>query len=81
MLGGVEILELIVGMIDVCGCFFEVFVAIVDVWTGAKTVKHVRDRKDGAAPASAGLITLVVFAVLVTVLVAVKWVTIYRRGS
>lgn len=42
-----EVLELIFGLIQACGCFLELGAAFANAFAGAQTARYVKARRDG----------------------------------
>ena len=70
-----EFLELLLASPEFCGCMIEVGAVLIDVWAGVAGYRYVKSRRMDVQPRYTGwTLTLVLFAVLVTVVVAARWI-------
>ena len=79
-----EIIELLFGSAQACGCLFDVLTVLIDIWAGTSSYRFVKSRgkKPNDRPQDAKvvlLILLVAMAVIFTFVLLVRWLGPTRR--
>jgi hypothetical protein len=76
-----EIFELIVALIQMCGCFLEIGAAGANAFAGAQTVRYVKSRRDGKPHNRMRTImwTAWFLGIILLILVLIRWVVLTPR--